>query len=120
MKIPFRLLLAFCCILTITLVMGYLIDDLFNRQWYGYIFLGMTLSCVLYTFRVQKKLEPFPDMPLSYRLFFVFLLTLFTCLSIGFLAQRLFDINVYKELLGSALFTGFLNFNTYKTKIKKQ
>ncbi len=120
MKSKFHLLVAFCCILTITLIMGYLIDDLFNRQWYGYIFLGMTLSFVIYTFRVQKRLEPFPERPVYLRFIFVFLLILFMCLSVCFLAHRFFDVNVYKEVLAGALFTNFLNYSSYKTKVKKQ
>ncbi|MHA3787703.1 hypothetical protein ACX0HA_05780 [Flavobacterium hauense] len=116
----FRSLLMLLCALFFTIVMGYLIDDLFNKQWYGYIFLGMTLSFVIYTFRVQKKLEVFPEMPLYFKFALVFLFTLLTCLSMGFIADRFLDMNLYKECLMAAVFSTLMGYNAYRAKIKKQ
>lgn len=120
MKITFLHFLALCCILFFTLTIGYLADDLFNKQWYGYIFLGMTLSFALYTFRVQKKLEVFPEMPVYYKFALVFLFTLLTCLSFGFMGKLVFGVNFYWELIMGAVLTNVLNYNQIKPKIKKQ
>lgn len=119
MKITFLHILVFCTLMTVSLVIGYLADDLFNRQWYGYLLMGAAVSCFLY-FNTLKtpvySMAMHPYVRLGLLLFTVLLLLS----AIGFLGHILLGIDFYQPLFFGIVITFGLNYKNVKSKIKKQ
>lgn len=118
MKITFLHVIMLIAILFFTLTIGYLLDTLFNEQWYGYLAVGLALSFFLHINAQQKPFMAETHPYLRYGALFLVLLLIFSAL--GFLGKVLFGIDFYKPLLFGFVMTFVMYFNQRKTTIKKQ